>query len=450
MINLHNIYGVTGKPILHSKSPDIFNYLKDKLYLFDSDYIRIIADSSSEVIEIMKSLNLKGINITAPFKKSIMEHIDVIDDHAKVIEAVNVVENRDGKLFGYNTDSIGVEDTIKKYNLNKEGFKYLIIGSGGAGKAAAYGLVNSGLDVTIINRTNEKAKIFADKINCKYAEWENLENEINNAELCINTIPFKYLNLNKYFKKEQLVLNADYTNESSSKQNTELNGLEWLINQAVPSFKIFIKVHPELVEVCTPIIDERNYNTLFEFLNSNNSGVIKKSNIALIGFIGSGKTTIGKLLAEKLNWKFIDTDELIVQKEQIPIREIFRIHGEAYFRNLEKEVLLSIKEKKNVVISCGGGLILDDDNRDILKNISNIFWLFSPIEKCMDRLNSDLRPPLTNPFDSTTDPIEKAEILFNYRIPYYCEVADALVLNNDSISQAVDKIYEEVHTYFGY
>ena len=97
MINLHNIYGVSGKPVLHSKSPVLFQYLKDKLFLFDSDYIRIIADSSLEIIEIIKELNLKGLNITAPFKQYIIEHLDEIDEHAKIINAVNVLVNRSNK-----------------------------------------------------------------------------------------------------------------------------------------------------------------------------------------------------------------------------------------------------------------------------------------------------------------------------------------------------------------
>ncbi|MFH1049912.1 MAG: shikimate kinase [bacterium] len=450
MINLHNIFGVTGNPILHSKSPYIFNYLNNKPNLFDTEYIRVATDSASEIIDLIKELGIKGLNITSPFKHDIIQFLDEIVEPANIISAVNVVINQNNKLFGYNTDYHGVIDTIKYNGLHNKNYKFLVIGSGGAGRAAAYGLIREGQDVTLINRTKEKSKLFADKINCKYADWSHLKKEIDNSDICINTLPSKYLNLNQYFHEGQYVLNADYTVVPNDFQYRQINALEWLVNQAIPTFKIFAKSHPEHVEGYNATFDMKEYKKLLNTLMNQDTGVKHKPNIALIGFIGSGKTTIGKLLSEKLNWEFVDTDELIVQKEQIPIREIFRIHGEQYFRNLEKEVLLSMKDKKNVVISCGGGLILDDDNRDILKNISNIFWLFSTIEKCMDRLNSDLRPPLTNPFDSTINPVEKAEILFNYRIPYYCEVADALIFNNSSITQAVNKIYEEVHTYFGY
>jgi len=438
MINLHNIFGVAGKPILHSKSPDVFNYFHGETHLNDSYYIRIISDSAKEISEIMNTLNIKGLNITSPFKEDIIYYLDEVNAPANIINAVNVIVNYDDKLIGYNTDYIGVIETIKKHDLNKSNLKYLVIGAGGAGRAAAYGLMREGLNVTIINRTNDKAKEYSEKIKCRFADWNSIGDEIKKANVIINTLSSKYFNLDKYDTKGKYVLKADYTKSNDK----NVSGLEWLIHQAMPSLKFFTGLDIT--------VDKTDFNAIIEKLNEKSSGVPKKANISLIGFIGSGKTAIGRILAEKLNWEFIDTDELIVQKENIPIREIFRKFGETYFRNLEREILDSLKDRKNIVISCGGGLILEDDNSELLKEISNIFWIFSPIEKCIERLDNELRPPLTNPFDSVTDPLEKAEILFNYRIPYYCEIADALVYNNYSIDDAVNKIYEEVHTYFGY
>ncbi len=134
----------------------------------------------------------------------------------------------------------------------------------------------------------------------------------------------------------------------------------------------------------------------------------------------------------------------------MPIREIFKVKGELYFRKLETDILQSLKNDKMNVISTGGGMILDEDNREVLKEISNVFWLFAPVDVCFNRLKDVLRPPLTNPFENIENAEERAEILFSFRIPYYCEIAEALIYNNNSIEKAVGKIYDEVRTKFNH
>jgi shikimate dehydrogenase len=442
MILSHKIFGVAGKPILHSKSPDIFKYISMKYNILDNSYIRIISDSARETVEIMKSLDICGLNITYPFKADILDYIDEISKEAELISSVNVIISEDKRLIGYNTDYLGVINSIKEKNIDVIGKRCLVIGCGGAGRAAVYGMIQSGMKVKIINRTNDIAKDFANRIKCEFAEWNCLVDEINNSDLIINTVPSGELNIDEYLTEGKYIFQADYSKLSNKLQGDVISGIHWLVNQAIPSFEHFTGVN--LRE------DNEVSDSLRGVLEPSNPGVQKKGNIALIGFIGSGKTTIGKMLAKKINWDFFDTDEMIVNEENIPIKEIFRTRGESYFRNLEKEVLLSLKDKKNIIISCGGGLILEEENSALLKEMSNIFWVYSPVEICIDRLKSELRPPLTNPLDSTIDPIEKAEILFKYRIPYYCDIADALLYNNSLLTDAVDKIYDEVHTYFGY
>lgn len=117
-------------------------------------------------------------------------------------------------------------------------------------------------------------------------------------------------------------------------------------------------------------------------------------NIVLIGFMGSGKTTVGQQLSRSLEMEYIDTDNLIVEKLGITINEIFETHGEAYFRKLEMETVKSLETYRNTVISCGGGVVLDPENIKNLKQHGNLIWLQARPEEIYNRISHDKTRPL--------------------------------------------------------
>lgn len=435
---LHNIFGVSGNPILHSKSPDIFSYMFNEYGLFDSFYIRIASDTSEEAIEVMKNLGMQGLNITAPFKTDIIQYLDEIDEHSKKINAVNVIINKNDKLKGYNTDYIGVTESLKTELPDLSNQKCLVIGAGGAGRAAAYGMLKEKAAVTLINRSNDAAEKTALSLGCKFVRWDDLENVIKKEQIIVNTIPNIEFDIRNYLTTNHILLNADYSSEITEMQCKVISGKQWLINQALAAFQIFTGLTPGF-----------NKNIFMEKISSG-KGIKQKKNIFLIGFIGSGKTAIGKQLAEKLNWKFVDTDELIIEKEGIPISEIFKQKGEPYFREIESEILQSLKNESHTVIAGGGGMVIEEENRIMMIERSNVFWIYSPVDVCIKRLDNGLRPPLSNPFENISDPQERGEILFNFRIPYYCEIADMLIYNNSTVEKAVKKIYDEINSCFKY
>jgi shikimate kinase len=123
---------------------------------------------------------------------------------------------------------------------------------------------------------------------------------------------------------------------------------------------------------------------------------MKKPNIYLTGMMGAGKTTIGKLLAKKLRYQFVDTDALIVQKTQISINEIFAKYGEAYFRNLETKILSKLKKAKGLVVATGGGIILKDVNIKMMQASGQIFYLQRTCANIIKTLDSSKRPLLKN------------------------------------------------------
>ena len=137
-------------------------------------------------------------------------------------------------------------------------------------------------------------------------------------------------------------------------------------------------------------------------------------NIVLFGFMGVGKTTIGRLLSEEIGYKFIDVDEEITSTTGRQIKTIFELEGEAAFREIEKHVIKDISGGDQLVIACGGGAVLDSENVDNLKRNSKLVLLTADIDEIMKRTNNDDSRPLLNALDRR----EKAESILRHRMPH--------------------------------
>ncbi|MFN3966602.1 MAG: shikimate kinase [Endomicrobiia bacterium] len=148
-------------------------------------------------------------------------------------------------------------------------------------------------------------------------------------------------------------------------------------------------------------------------------------NIVLTGFMGTGKTVIGKLLAQKLSWEYIDTDELIEKRENMKISDIFATKGEPYFRKIETEVVKDVSKKDKCVISTGGGVVLKEENMIALEKNGIIINLSASPEIIFERTSKDKSRPLLN----KENPKEEIMKLLNFRAPYYDRCA--LKINTD-------------------
>lgn len=164
-----------------------------------------------------------------------------------------------------------------------------------------------------------------------------------------------------------------------------------------------------------------------------------KSNIALIGFMGSGKTTIGRILAKSLDMKFVDIDRCISIKEKKTIDDIFQMFGEQYFRDLERAVILEESLDNNIVISTGGGTILDNVNIKNLKKNSFVVYLDCDIKTIYERVKNNKRRPLLN---NSENLLEKIETLYDSRRMLYQISADFSIKidSNSNIYESVEKI----------
>lgn len=171
--------------------------------------------------------------------------------------------------------------------------------------------------------------------------------------------------------------------------------------------------------------------------------MIKLKNIVLIGMSGVGKTTIGKALSKALNRKHIDTDELIEVRVGTSIEEIFSLYGESHFRKLESQIIDELYKKENLIISTGGGLILDNNNVVKLKEKGILILLDSSIENIVNNIrNSNTVRPLLNIKDCIS---ERVKAMYNCRKDLYLNSSDLIVLVDDkSIDEIVDEILVNV------
>lgn len=164
------------------------------------------------------------------------------------------------------------------------------------------------------------------------------------------------------------------------------------------------------------------------------------NNIYLAGFMGTGKTVVGKALARRLNFTFVDIDNLIVQKEKRAISDIFAREGEVYFRGIEKEMLKTVAEFSRQVVSCGGGIVINPQNIEIMKNAGSVFVLTASVDVIIERTKKSTHRPLLN----VTDPKAKITELLKSREAYYNQANFKIDTSDLTVAQVVEKIIEKL------
>lgn len=169
-----------------------------------------------------------------------------------------------------------------------------------------------------------------------------------------------------------------------------------------------------------------------------------KDNIALIGFMGSGKSTVGKILARSLEMKFVDIDREIVKIEKRPITEIFEKEGEDYFRDLERKIIAKESSENNIVIATGGGVIIDNKNIKTLRNSSFVVYLDCSVDCLYKRVKNRKNRPLlnvTNVYETITTLYNKRQLLYEISCDYSVKIDE-----NTNLYDTVDKIKEKYIT----
>lgn len=422
------LLGVAGDPVLHSRSPLMFREIFRSSKI-NGSYVRCAVKSPDDAVRLIRELGFNGMNITAPFKESIIPLLNAVSGDAASVGAVNTIINNSGKLTGCNTDIFGVTEPLEIKAGGLKGKRCLVLGAGGAGIAAAFGLRQKKAEVIILNKFEEQGEAAALKTGAVYRKLEFLNDEITHADILINTIPYEIGALDiTGLRKGTIFFDAGYK-KSHYRDITEnagaqfIDGKEWLIHQGIHACSYFLGFLPER-----------------EIPASALEGVVpQKKIIALTGFMASGKSSVGRMLAAKLGYEFADTDAIIEQKQSMSISDVFKNYGEEKFREMESDTLLSFKGKTNFVISCGGGAVLREKNRNFLMEETIPFWLYTSMEVALKRGNDGTRPLLTNMVSP-----EQLIKLFEKRKHLYASLYGTLVISEGDAVQIMELINEEI------
>lgn len=402
--------GLLGEKLGHSYSPQIHSMLADYEY-------KLFEKSPEELEDFLKSGEFDGLNVTIPYKKSVMPYCAELSPTAAQIGSVNTIVRRsDGSLYGDNTDAFGFENLIVHNGIEVNGKKALVLGTGGASVTAQAVLKNLGAsEVVVISRRGED-------------NYENIAKH-RDAEIIANTTPVgMYPNNGKaavdleMFPKLGGVLDVVYNPARTALllQAERLGipcagGLYMLVSQAKRSCELFTGKS----------IPDSEIDRIERVLSH------QMQNIVIIGMPGSGKTTVSTMLAEKLGRKIFDTDTIVSENAGMTIPEIFAVQGEAGFRRLETEVTAEVGKLSGNIISTGGGVVTVADNYGLLHQNGVIVW----IERDTNKLARDGRP-----ISLSSDLNE----LYAARLPLYDRFADIKADNNGDINDTVNAIMEMI------
>lgn len=400
-------YGLLGEKLGHSFSPQIHRALAGYDY-------RLLPTPPEEMAELFRRRDFRGLNVTIPYKQTVIPLCDEVDPRAAAIGAVNTVVNRNGRLTGYNTDIDGMICMARRAGVDLAGKKVVILGSGGTSHTAQAAARELGAaEIAVISRHGPD-------------NYGNLSRHAD-AQVLINTTPvgmypdcgLSPVSLDAFPRLEgvlDVVFNPLRTALLLQAMDRGLPcscGLPMLVAQARRAAELFTG---------TAIPSSRAE----EVLSSLSSEL---ENIVLIGMPGCGKTTVGRALAERLGRAFVDLDEEIVRRAGRPIPDIFAREGEDAFRALETRAVREAGSRTGLVISTGGGVVTRKENRDPLRQNGVIVHLTRPLAAL---------PTGGRPVSQSTD----LAVLWQRRAPLYAAFADLTADNSGPLERALEQIKE--------
>ena len=397
-------YGCIGNPLGHSYSAEIHRLIGG--YRYELKQI-----TEEELPAFLRTADFRGINVTIPYKQAVIPFLDEISPRAASIGAVNTIVNRNGSLYGDNTDFLGLSALLDRAGIGVSGKKVLILGTGGTAKTARAVVSERGAGKAIfVSRTGKEGAVTYEEAADRHADAEILINATPCGmypEIAPSPVP-----LSRFPKLEGVAdviynpLRTALLLEAGARGLKTAGGLFMLVSQAVAAASLFF---PD-----RPLSDaDAIYGALLR----------QKENLVFIGMPTCGKTTVGKEAAARLKKRFFDTDILFYEKYGETPAKFIEKYGENAFRNAETEVVLTVSKVNSSVIAVGGGTVLREENVRMLKKNGKLIWLDRPL--------SLLRPSKNRPLSQSR---EELAVLFRVRRPIYEAAADLTIDASGTVS----------------
>ena len=402
-------YGLLGEKLGHSFSPQLHKALAGYNY-------GLLPTPPGQVEELFRRREFKGLNVTIPYKRTVIPLCDEVDPRAAAIGAVNTVVNRDGTLIGCNTDIDGLIYLARRAGVDMTGKKAVILGSGGTSRTAQAAARELGAaEIAVISRQGED-------------NYENLSRH-EDAQVLINTSPVGMVpnagaspvSLDAFPRLEGVLdvvynpLRTALIMEAERRGLPCSCGLPMLAAQARRAAELFTG----------EAIPDRRLEEALSCLTA------QVRNVVLIGMPGCGKSAVGRALARRLGKEFADLDFLIAERAGKSIPDIFAQEGEDAFRALETQIVREAGARTGCVLSAGGGVVTREENYAPLHQNGVIVHL---------RRDVSLLPTAGRPVSQSTDLRE----LWRRRAPLYAAFADLTADNAGTIEDAADQIIKEL------
>ena len=405
-------YYLIGKTLKHSYSSKIHN-------LFNNSRYQLKEIDEKDLLSFLENKEFAGLNVTIPYKSLVIDSLDYIDKTASLCQNVNTVVNHDNRLYGYNSDFFGFLETLKYYNIQVKDKNCLILGTGSSSNTIKQVLQQEkAKNIFVCSRTNGLT-------------YRNLDSIKSKIDIIINCTPYNmYPNNQKEllfsldgFDKLQAVIDLVYnplnTNlliEAKKRKIKAISGLYMLVYQAYYSELLF----------GNNSINKDDVEKVFQQI------LLENLNVVFIGMPSSGKSKLASKLAKIMKRKWLDVDSLIEKECHMTCAKYLNRFGEKSFRQKESKVIQDIKDEKGVVISTGGGSILNDDNMYYLKENGIVIFIDKDIDSLI--VNKDTRPLIKN----------KEELVktYNERYPLYLKYQD-MIIQDENVEELMNKLFNE-------
>lgn len=437
-------YGLIGKTLVHSYSKEIHEALGRYQY-------QLFSLAEDEMPDFINARDFRGLNVTIPYKKDVIPLCDEVTDLARGIGAVNTlfwknasgtgssesISQEDKILVGHNTDYEGFLYAASRAGIDFEGKGVLILGTGGTSLMARRAAADqNATKIYIASRHPETDPPSGSEIQdagiLSTVSYDQLPEIADSIDVIVNTTPVGTFPNNmqqvirlKDFPGCQAVIDVIYNPfktalllEAEKLGLKYTNGLPMLVAQATAAAGYFLG---------TPGAFQKENQRIIKSMKQ------RMGNIALIGMPGTGKSLIGKLLAELTGKTLQDTDAKIEEEAKMTIPEIFEKEGEAGFRDRESAVCKKLGKERNLVIATGGGAILRPENVDALRQNGTLVHITRSIDKL---------PTRGRPLSKNIETLKKMEA---QRMPLYKAAADITFRNNYTCSRK--KLRQRVNTY---